>query len=74
MQRAGDEEVIQRVQGASERFSNDLGIDLLAGVAPDGIELLTRVFSKRHVLTHNLGLADEKFLAQTHLEQQVREG
>jgi len=61
----------QRLRGATERFAKDLSIDLLADVAPDDIELLTRVFNKRHVLTHNLGLADEKFLAQTHQEQQV---
>ncbi len=61
----------QRLMGATERFAKDLGIDLLAELAPDDIEVLTRVFNKRHVLTHNLGLADEKFLAHTHLEEQV---
>ena len=61
----------QRLPGATERFSKDLGIDILADAAPDDIELLTRVFNKRHVLSHNLGLVDERFLAQTHMAQQV---
>jgi hypothetical protein len=63
--------VFQRLPGSTERFAKDLGIDLLTNVAPDDTELLTRVFNKRHVLTHNLGLVDEKFLTQTHLDQQV---
>lgn len=61
----------QRLQGATERFAKDLGIDLLADVTPNDVALLTRVFNKRHVLSHNLGLADEKFLAQTQMAQQV---
>lgn len=61
----------QRLSGATDCFMNDLSIDILADVALDDIELLSRVFNKRHVLTHNLGLADERFLTQTHVAQQV---
>jgi Zn finger protein HypA/HybF involved in hydrogenase expression len=61
----------QRVQGANERYARDLGIDLLASISPDDLEVLSRTFNKRHVLTHNLGMVDEKFLAQTHAGQQV---
>lgn len=61
----------QRIQGACERFSKDLGIDLLQPVGQADQTLLARAFNKRHVLTHNLGLVDDKFLAQTHAAQQV---
>jgi hypothetical protein len=64
----------QRLSGATERFAKDLDIDLLVHLTPEDVEVLTLVFNKRHVLTHNLGLADERFLMQTQTDLQHQVG
>lgn len=54
----------QRIDGAVERYRRDLNVDLLAPLDSHQIDFLKEQFQKRHILTHNLGLADERFLAQ----------
>lgn len=54
----------QRLSGAEEFFTRDLGVDILKNVTAQDREFLELAFSKRHVLTHNLGLIDEKYREQ----------
>jgi hypothetical protein len=54
----------QRLSGAEEFFRNDLGIEIFSAVSAHEREMLEASFSKRHVLTHNLGLVDEKYKDQ----------
>ena len=51
----------QRLSGAAEFFDRDLAIKLLDAIATKQRAALDLVFAKRHVLTHNLGLIDEKY-------------
>jgi DNA-directed RNA polymerase subunit RPC12/RpoP len=52
----------QRLAGAEEFFKRDFDVDLFKNISTADRELLELSFSKRHVLTHNLGLVDEKYL------------
>lgn len=54
----------QRLAGAEEFFRRDLSIELFDVLTADEKEHLGVMFSKRHVLTHNLGLIDEKYRQQ----------
>lgn len=51
----------QRLSGAEEIFRRDLSIEIFHGLDAREVEELEVAFAKRHVLTHNLGLIDEKF-------------
>jgi hypothetical protein len=62
----------QRIDGAVERYQRDLNIDLLAPLEPDQVDFLREQFQRRHILTHNLGLADERF--QSRSIQNIRVG
>lgn len=57
----------QRITGAEEFYRGDFGVVLFDGVANDDRVVLEEVFCKRHVLTHNLGLVDEKYKRQAGL-------
>lgn len=54
----------QRLDGAEELLRRDLSIELFDGVLQQDRDRLAVVFSKRHVLTHNLGLVDQKYREQ----------
>ena len=54
----------QRLDGAEELLRRDLSVELFAGVDPKDRDRLGVVFSKRHTLTHNLGLVDQKYRDQ----------
>ena len=51
----------QRLSGADEFFDRDLAIQLFDPITPTERANLEVVFAKRHVLTHNLGLIDDKY-------------
>ena len=54
----------QRLSGADEFFARDLDVRLFDSIAPKERAVLELVFAKRHVLTHNLGLIDDKYRGQ----------
>lgn len=54
----------QRLAGAQEFLAQDLGVAIFSSLTADERGLLERVFAKRHVLTHNLGLVDDKYREQ----------
>jgi hypothetical protein len=51
----------QRLTGAEEFFRRDLAIEVFQNLTVPERESLELSFAKRHVLTHNLGLIDEKY-------------
>ena len=55
----------QRLSGAEESFLRDLNVGLFDGVTSNERADLEQLFCKRHVLTHNLGMVDEKYLGQS---------
>jgi len=54
----------QRLEGAEKCFRRDLSIELFDAISDHEREQLGWLFSKRHVLTHNLGLVDAKYREQ----------
>jgi endogenous inhibitor of DNA gyrase (YacG/DUF329 family) len=56
----------QRLNGAQNLFLADLNYDIFSDISEDGKLFLEEQFLKRHVLTHNLGLVDEKYLEKAH--------
>lgn len=54
--------VFQRLDDASDLYRDHLGVDLPALVGPDGWTHLGRVAAIRHLLVHNAGVVDSKFL------------
>jgi len=64
----------QRLSGAEKFFKRDLGIEIFAPLPESEREFLDDLFLRRHVITHNLGLVDKKYLERARtLERQGRE-
>jgi len=56
--------VFQRLDDAADLYRDHLGIDLPALLGSEGWAHLLRVAAIRHVLVHNAGIVDAKFLAR----------
>lgn len=56
----------QRLDGAQKLFLDDLKYDLFSKTSEEDRLFIEEQFLKRHVLTHNLGLVDEKYLEKAH--------
>jgi hypothetical protein len=54
----------QNLSKAKDIFMRDLSIDILSGLSTTELDFMGLQFAKRHVITHNLGLVDEKFRKQ----------
>lgn len=54
----------QRLDGAEELLRRDLSVGLFDSADPKDRDRLGAVFAKRHTLTHNLGLVDQKYRDQ----------
>lgn len=59
---AGKGAVFQRLDDAAALYADHLGLDLPGLVTPTGWRQLLRVAAIRHVLVHNAGVVDAKFL------------
>ena len=51
---------LQRIDGIKERFA-ELGIAPFSILSPDDLAVLRQNVEKRHVVGHNLGIADHKY-------------
>jgi phage FluMu protein Com len=56
----------QRLENAKKLFIDDLKYDIFSQISEEDRLFLEEQFLKRHVLTHNLGLVDEKYLEKAH--------
>jgi DNA-directed RNA polymerase subunit RPC12/RpoP len=64
----------QRLSGAEAYFRKDLGVEIFSPLSSKEMEFLEVFFLKRHVITHNLGLVDQKYLEKAKsMEGQGRE-
>jgi Zn finger protein HypA/HybF involved in hydrogenase expression len=54
----------QNVSKAETIFKDDLGYELLSNIDDSARNFLELQFAKRHVVTHNLGLVDERYRTQ----------
>lgn len=52
----------QRLEAAKDLFSKDLGFTLFSECDQEDETFLQEQFLKRHVITHNLGLVDRKYI------------
>jgi predicted RNA-binding Zn-ribbon protein involved in translation (DUF1610 family) len=59
----------QRLEGAEKLFSKDLGFELFGKCDQKDRAFLQDQFLKRHVLTHNLGLVDKKYIEKAQAYQ-----
>jgi hypothetical protein len=56
--------VFQRLDDTAALFSEHAGVDLVELAGDERWQRLKRTFARRHVLTHNGGIVDDKFLSQ----------
>jgi predicted RNA-binding Zn-ribbon protein involved in translation (DUF1610 family) len=61
----------QRLSGAEEIFRRDLSIECFQRLDAKELDALDLTFAKRHVLTHNLGLVDDKFKSKAKTWERV---
>lgn len=59
----------QSLDRTKDIFFSQHKINIFANLSNDEIERLSILFNKRHILTHNLGIIDQKFLSNTELQQ-----
>jgi hypothetical protein len=55
----------QNLGGARRRIEDLFGIDIAAAVAADEWDFACRCFQKRHILSHRMGVVDEKYMQET---------
>lgn len=60
----GKGNVFQRLDDTAALFSEHAGVDLVELAGDERWQRLKRTFARRHVLTHNGGIVDDKFLSQ----------
>jgi hypothetical protein len=63
----------QRLFDASRMFNRDLNIDIFSQITQEELDFLNTMFNKRHAITHNLGLVDEKFQSKINQWQRCGE-
>ena len=59
---AGKGNIFQRLDDTAQLFADHAGIDVVELAGGERWSRLKRAFARRHVLTHNGGIVDEKFL------------
>ena len=59
---SGKGNVFQRLDDTAELFSEQAGLDLVVLTGAERWERVKRAFARRHVLTHNGGVVDQRFL------------
>lgn len=60
----GRSHIFQRLDDTAALFSDHAGVDLVELAGDERWQRLKRTFARRHVLTHNGGIVDDKFLSQ----------
>jgi hypothetical protein len=61
----------QNLNRAELLICSDLGWELFEGISSSDREFIEEQFAKRHVITHNLGLVDEKYKSHIQTWQQA---
>jgi uncharacterized Zn finger protein (UPF0148 family) len=62
----GKGNVFQRLDDTASLFGEHTDVELVSLAGEDRWQRLKRAFARRHVLTHNGGIVDERFLVQVH--------
>ena len=61
----------QNLDGANRIFTTDFGFDCLATLTLDELAHCRKCFQKRHLLAHNSGLIDQKYITETNESQSL---
>lgn len=61
----------QRIKDAHLKLKAWFGIDIFTGLSHDNIDFILISFERRHLLTHSLGVVDQKYLDNT-IDKSVR--
>ena len=61
----------QNLNRAELLIRSDLGWELFEGISSSDREFIEEQFAKRHVITHNLGLVDDKYKSHIQTWQQA---
>lgn len=61
----------QSLDRAKDIFFTQFNLDIFQGLSDEEIDKLYVLFNKRHILTHNLGIIDQRFLINTGLRQNI---
>ncbi len=61
----------QSLDKTKDMFTSQFNLNIFKNLSRDEIDELYLLFNKRHVLTHNLGIIDQKFLDNTGLKQDI---
>ena len=61
----------QSLDRTKDIFTSQFNLDIFENLSPDETDELYLLFNKRHILTHNLGIIDQKFLKDTGLRQNI---
>lgn len=62
----------QNIARSVDVFENDIGIKLFDKLSEEAVDVLAKVFEKRHPITHNLGVIDKKYIEKARSSE--REG
>lgn len=55
----------QSLDASNDIFLSQFGFDIFDGISTQDVDALYLVFNKRHIITHNLGIIDEKYVQNT---------
>ena len=55
---------LQNVERGRELYRQHFGFDFCDGLEADTVQRAERIFAKRHVITHNLGMIDRRYLGR----------
>ena len=61
----------QNIFKGDKLMKSNLKFDMLNGLSKDEIELLNLKFNKRHVLIHNSGIIDDRYLQNTNQDEKL---
>jgi uncharacterized protein YbaR (Trm112 family) len=61
----------QSLDKAKDIFLSQFNVDIFTNLSINEINKLYILFNKRHILTHNLGIIDQKFLMNTGLQKDI---
>lgn len=67
----------QHIQETSEKYKNWLDIEIFENLTKADVEFILKMFNIRHLLVHNAGIVDEKYIQRTNdrsvrIKQRIR--
>jgi hypothetical protein len=61
----GQDIAFQNIEGAKRRVQQAFGFDFADGLSESDLALINRLFQKRHVLSHKMGVMDDEYVKKS---------